>query len=78
MNQQIEQKKREQLAQNIKATRIQRKLTQEDLADVLKISRRNYQRIEAGTQWPTLKITYLLAVAFDTSIDKLLKAPGHE
>lgn len=47
--------------------------TQQWEADRIHIHRTTYNKYEAGTVEPTLKIAYDLAVLLNTSLDELLK-----
>ncbi|MCL1989510.1 MAG: helix-turn-helix domain-containing protein [Defluviitaleaceae bacterium] len=56
----------------LRLTRIYRQKIQRELAELLKIDLRNYQKYEEGTTAPTLENLVLLADTLDTSVDFLL------
>ena len=60
------------LAQNIRALRKERRLTQEQLAEVLRVSVGAVYKWEAGLSQPDLETIMELADFFDTSVDALL------
>ena len=60
------------LAENIRAFRKERRLTQEQLAEVLRVSVGAVYKWEAGLSQPELKMIMELADFFDTSVDALL------
>lgn len=49
--------------EQIKAARIKKGLTQQEVADISGITERNYQRIEAGTTWPRLPVMVAICKA---------------
>ena len=56
----------------LRSTRIYRKKTQQQMADLLDIKLRNYQKYEEQATTPSLKNLIILADALDTSVDFLL------
>lgn len=60
------------LAENIRALRKQKRLTQEQLAEVLRVTVGAVYKWEAGLSQPELKTIMELADFFDTSVDALL------
>lgn len=60
------------LGEKIRIIRKERKLTQEQLAELAKIDPKSIIEIEAGKRNPTLKTLNKLAKALKTSSDKLL------
>lgn len=58
---------------NIKILRLKRKLTQFQMAELLKCSPRNYHRIESGELWLSVPQAIIISAAFDVTIDELIK-----
>ena len=56
---------------SIKNLRKKLNLTQREVAAYLKITTRNYQRIEAGNQTPRLKIAIALAKILNATVEEL-------
>lgn len=58
----------------LKSSRVKKELSQQDMADILGISVRSYQRYEAinGFCIPSVETLVLIADALDVSIDWLL------
>ena len=61
------------MIENMKKKRKILKLTQREVANYLKITIRNYQRIEAGTQTPRLKTALNLAKVLNTTVEELFE-----
>ena len=62
----------EPLASRLKDERTKRKLTQQQIADILGINRVTYQGYESGKHEPDLSILIKLSDTFDRSTDYLL------
>ena len=60
------------LAERVKELRLQRKMTQKELGDVIGISHKTISMLETGGQGTTLERLALLAKFFDVSTDYLL------
>jgi len=63
-----------EFGRRLRETRIQKKLTQQALADKIKVELRTYQRYEQGSREPSFATLLALADALDVSTDYLL---GH-
>ncbi len=61
------------LGQNIKYYRNQKKLTQEELANLVGLSLEFIGRIEIATNKPSLETIFKIAKALDINPDQLLK-----
>ena len=59
-------------SQKLKEIRISKKLTQSQIANILNIAIRQYQRYEYGTSDPTREVLIKLADYFDVSLDYLV------
>ena len=59
------------LAENIKALRKKKGMTQEELAENLHISAQAVSKWETGQSCPDVEMLPKLAIIFDTSLDKL-------
>jgi len=57
---------------NIKNIRMQKKLTQKQMAELIGITERHYQNYEAGTQEPSLITFKKIIEIFNVSADYLL------
>ena len=64
------------LGRNINRLRMERGLTQDDLAERAEIDRRYVQRIEAGTANPGIDVICRLRKALRASWDDLLRGVG--
>jgi len=62
-----------EFGQNLRRLRLERKLTQEELAETAGVSPRYVALIEAGSRNPTLSVLLQLAVALDVPAYKLFK-----
>ena len=60
---------------NIKQKRIEKNLTQKELADVCGTRQNNISRYEKGERSPDLKTAQALAKALGCTIDDLLREP---
>lgn len=60
------------LHERLKELRASKKLSQKQLATILQISERNYQRYEYGITEPTVSPLIALADYFDVSLDYLV------
>jgi len=60
------------LAENLKKYRIMKDLTQEDVADYLKITPQSVSKWERGETYPDITLLPALANIFETSIDLLI------
>lgn len=58
--------------QRLRSTRMKRKYTQQNMADLLGISLNAYQKYEQGTRTPPIDMLVLIANVFDVSLDFLL------
>ena len=56
---------------HIKEFRTQKKLLQQELADICQVSRQTINAIENNKYDPTLELAFKLAMALDTTIDEL-------
>lgn len=59
-------------AERLQEVRLQRKLTQKELAEHLKMTERSYQHYEGGTRRPNFEVLVALADFLDVSTDYLL------
>lgn len=57
----------------IKEARLERNLTEEQLAELIGISPRTYRNYETGKTFPRIEIIRNLCIALDTSSDDLLE-----
>lgn len=60
------------ISQNIRTLRINAKLTQEKIADLLQISRQRYAAWEENRNEPSINFLLALAELHNTSIDKMI------
>ncbi|MBD3948347.1 helix-turn-helix transcriptional regulator [Tuanshanicoccus lijuaniae] len=65
MNQNLELKNR------LKAIRTEKKLTQQDLADRVGVSRNTISSIETGTFCPTSRLALILCIALDKKFEDI-------
>ena len=72
----MRQPPRATLGKNINRLRMQRGLTQDDLAGLADIDRRYVQRIEAGTANPGIDVICRVRDALRASWDELLRGLG--
>ena len=57
----------------LKTTRLQEGLTQKEIAEQAHITTTSYQRIEYGTQRPSLNTALLIAKALSSTVEELFK-----
>ena len=69
---------REVLAANVKQLRLDRNMSQEQLASEASISVRYYQHIEAATKTPSVKTVFKIAKALDTDYNAILSPVWQE
>ena len=62
-----------QLIENIKQLRKKKKLTQQQIADVLQMHRSNYSKVENGERELSISSVVALADFFNLSLDELVK-----
>ena len=60
------------LGENLKKFRLQRELTQEQLADVLGVSAQAVSRWENGTTYPDITLLPTIASYFEITLDELM------
>ena len=61
------------IALNIKRTRTEAKLSQEETADRIGIDLRHYQRLEDGQICPTIPTLFKISVALGTKVQELVR-----
>lgn len=66
----------EQLATTLKVQRAMRDLTQADLADMVGVTRKSINAIEAGRMVPSTVLALKLARALGTSVEELFRLEG--
>ena len=71
-----EQELKELLGQNIKKRRVQRKWSQEKLAENTNLTRNTISDIEAGQDFAGAKTLISLAIALETEVYELFKPEG--
>lgn len=59
------------LRNKIKETRTQKKISQQELADLVGVSRNTISSLETGQYEPTAKLAYVLAIALDKKFEEL-------
>jgi len=59
------------LKNKLKEIRSERKLSQQDLADMVGVSRNTISSLETGQYEPTAKLAYVLAIALDMKFEEL-------
>ena len=59
------------LKNRLKEIRSKKKLTQQDLADMVGVSRNTISSIETGQYEPTAKLAYVLCIALDMKFEEL-------
>ncbi len=67
------------LKNKIKKYRTEKKLSQQELADMVGVSRNTISSLETGQYEPTAKLAYVLAIALDKKFEDLFyfeKAEG--
>jgi putative transcriptional regulator len=55
----------------LKLARVEKNLTQEELADLVQVTRQTIGLIEKGDYNPTLKLCINIAIALDRTLDQL-------
>ena len=66
------------VAESLKKIRKQYKMTQEDVAKFLGVSRSGYTYYETGKTVPSIETLKKLAVIYDTTIDNIVGVPGRK
>ena len=66
------------LAENLKRLRKERRMTQEDVANILSMHRSNYAKIEKGEREVSVTSLVKLSQFFDRSMDDLVLSPDLE
>ena len=59
------------LKNKLKEVRTNKKLSQQDLADMVGVSRNTISSIETGQYEPTAKLAYILCIALDMKFEEL-------
>ena len=59
------------LKNRLKEVRTKKKLSQQDLADMVGVSRNTISSLETGQYEPTAKLAYVLAIALDMKFEEL-------
>lgn len=59
------------LKNNLKDVRAERKMSQQELADMVGVSRNTISSLETGQYEPTAKLAYILCIALDMKFEKL-------
>ena len=59
------------LKNRLKEIRSERKLSQQELADMVGVSRNTISSLETGQYEPTAKLAYVLAIALDMKFEEL-------
>ncbi len=62
---------RKRLGAQIKASRLENKMTQEHLAEVIEIAPSHVKQIEAGTRNPSIEVLYKLVITLNFSVDDI-------
>ena len=65
------------IGKNIRALRIRKKLSQDQLAQILHVTRQTVSNYETGRSRPDVEMLAALAQALDTDVKELLCAPAH-
>ena len=65
-----------EIANRVKLARVEKDLTQEQLADLVGVTRQTIGLIEAGKYNPTLKLCLMLAKVTNKSLDDLFWIKG--
>lgn len=66
------------MGQRIRSCRLQSKLTQENMAEILDISVKHYGEVERGVTGLAIEKVLFLSEFFHVSLDYLLKGDGEE
>jgi putative transcriptional regulator len=67
-----------EIGNKLKLARVEKDLTQQELADKVGVIRQTIGLIEAGKYNPTLKLCLLLSEATDKSLDELFWIEGED
>lgn len=59
------------LKNKLKEVRAERKISQQELADMVGVSRNTISSIETGQYEPTAKLAFVLAIALDMKFEEL-------
>lgn len=59
------------LKNKLKEVRAERKMSQQDLADLVGVSRNTISSLETGQYEPTAKLAYILCIALDMKFEEL-------
>ena len=59
------------LKNKLKEVRTQKKLSQQELADMVGVSRNTISSLETGQYEPTAKLAYVLCIALDMKFEEL-------
>ena len=59
------------LKNRLKEIRAERKISQQELADMVGVSRNTISSLETGQYEPTAKLAYILAIALDMKFEEL-------
>ncbi|MEA4972851.1 hypothetical protein SDC9_101156 [bioreactor metagenome] len=59
------------LKNNLKSVRTEKKLSQQELADIIGVSRNTISSIETGQFNPTAKLALILCIALDKKFEEL-------
>ena len=59
------------LKNRLKETRLEKNLSQQDLAEMVGVSRNTISSLETGQYEPTAKLAYILAIALDMKFEEL-------
>ena len=59
------------LKNRLKEVRSEKKLSQQDLADMVGVSRNTISSLETGQYEPTAKLAYVLCIALDMKFEEL-------
>ena len=64
-------KKELALKNRLKEVRAEKKMSQQDLADLVGVSRNTISSLETGQYEPTAKLAYILCIALDMKFEEL-------
>ncbi len=59
------------LKNNLKETRIKKKLSQQELANMVGVSRNTISSIETGKYYPTAKLALVICIALDKKFEDI-------
>jgi len=65
-----------ELINKVKLARVEKGLTQQELADSVGVTRQTIGLIESGNYNPTIKLCLLLAATTDKSLDEIFSIKG--